>query len=80
MIRIREFIKSGGSLTDPELFAMIRERTAMMQTPEKRDWAQQVELVLDGYGGEAQRAAAERVHEALKQIEVEMKLSAPASE
>jgi hypothetical protein len=69
MIRIREFITSGGStLDDIGLTAAITERMPTTTVADQRAWMNQLELSLDGYGGEAQLRAAQRVRAALKAI------------
>ena len=68
---VREFIKAGGGLTDTELVSMMRAMMVAAPLTERRDWLRQVELSLDGYGGEIQRAAAGRVKGVLRQLEAE---------
>jgi hypothetical protein len=68
MIEIRQFVQSGGELNDDELDAMLRERMSKVPAAAQRDWLQQLDLSLDGYGGERQLAAVRRIREAVKRL------------
>ena len=68
MIRIREFIRSGGAMSDDDLTRMLKDRLSSMTAAERPEWLHQVELAMDGYGGDVQRAAVSRVRSALDDI------------
>jgi len=72
MIRIRDFIKAGGGLSDGDLASLMRDMMAATTASEQRGWLRQVELSLDGYGGGLQLSAIERVRIVLKQLNVEL--------
>jgi hypothetical protein len=68
---IQKFVRSGGHLTDDELSVLMRERLSATPEPQRRNWLHQLELSLDGYGGERQLHAIERVKSSLKILEKE---------
>jgi hypothetical protein len=72
MIRIREFIRTGGGLSESELTTMMRDRMLTAPVAVQRDWLRQVELSLDGYGGELQLSAVQKVRAAVKRLETEL--------
>jgi hypothetical protein len=69
MIRILEFVRSGGGLTEDELAALIKERMLRIPVKTQRNWLRQLILALDGYGGEQQLSAAERVKDAVIRLD-----------
>ncbi len=73
MIAIREFIRTGGKdLNDHDVKGLIRERMIMAPLAQQKDWLKQVELMLDAYGIQHQREAADRVRVALKELATEV--------
>ncbi len=69
MLRILEFVRSGGGLTEDELGALIQERMLRIPTKTQRNWLRQLILALDGYGGPQQLSAAEHVRAAVRNLD-----------
>ena len=72
MDHIREFIRTGGGLTESKLSMMVREQMMTAPAPERRNWLRQVELSLDGYGLQSQISAAQRVMAVIKELDAEL--------
>lgn len=69
MLRIMEFVRTGGGLTEEELGALILERMQRIPAKTQRNWLRQLILGLDGYGGAHHLVAAEQVRAAVKHID-----------
>ena len=73
MASARNFMTAASGLSDPELMDMIR--MSMLENPdeERLHWLKQVELSLDGYGGERHFSSAERICAMLRLLEEEVR-------
>lgn len=72
MKNIREFVRSGGGVSDTDLLTMIRAGMLMAPLGQQRGWLSEVELALDAYGTQQQVDAASRVREVLVQLRSEL--------
>ncbi len=69
MLRILEFVRSGGGLTEDELGVLVRERMLRIPAATQRNWLRQLILALDGYGGERHLSASAQVRDAVKRLD-----------
>ncbi len=77
MLRILEYVRTGGGLTDDELGALIQERMLLIPARTQRNWLRQLVLALDGYGGPQHLAPSEKVKAVVRKLEAD--LPAPGS-
>ena len=69
MLRILEYVRSGGDLTDDELGSLIHERMLKIPVRTQRNWLRQLILALDGYGGAQHIAPSEKVRVVVARLE-----------
>ena len=69
MLRILEYVRSGGGLTEDELGTLIQERMLRIPKKTQRNWLRQLILALDGYGVAHQISAGERVRAAVRRLD-----------
>ncbi len=76
MNRTQAFMVAATKTDDPELTVMVR--TSMMNQPgkERLNWLKQIELGLDGYGGDGHTKRVERISDILRVLEIELKADA----
>jgi hypothetical protein len=70
MIKIRQFVMSGGvAMDDVALGQMLADLIAGKTRSEQQHWLKELDLTLDGYGGVAQSAAVARVRVQILRME-----------
>ena len=70
MIKIRQFVMSGGvAMDDAALGQMLADLIAGKTRSEQQHWLKELDLTLDGYGGAAQSAAVARIRVEIRRME-----------
>ncbi len=64
----RDFLTAADTSDEADLAVLMR--TSMLDQPEgnRLHWLREIELALDGYGGERHAKAAERIHNVLRDL------------
>lgn len=73
MSTAHNFMKAGNALDDQQLTGLIRVSLLEQQGDERLHWIRQVEVALDGYGGERHLALTTRIGDILRNLELELR-------
>lgn len=63
-----EFMAAAATVNDDQLAEMVRTTMLAQAVGTRQLWLRQLELALDGYGGERNRVVTDRIRQAIKQV------------